>query len=98
MAILKKENEKVRDFYQVIGELSEVDGSVVRGNRILIPTSMRKDKVEMIHDGHQGLVKFSERANQSFGGQEFHETHNKSNSVQVLQREQKHREERAINA
>ena len=47
------------------GELSEMDGLVVRGSRIVVPTEMRKAILERIHDGHQGLGKCRERANQS---------------------------------
>lgn len=56
--------EVVKDFYQVRGELSEIDGLVIRGNRIVIPTE-RKVILARIHDGHQGLVKCRERAYQS---------------------------------
>ncbi|KAI4890200.1 hypothetical protein NFI96_001996, partial [Prochilodus magdalenae] len=57
--------ESARDFYQVRGELSEVDGLVLRGSRIVIPEGMRKVILERIHDGHQGLNKCRERALQS---------------------------------
>ena len=62
---IDKVPETVRDFYQVRGELSEMDGLVVRGSRIVVPTEMRKAILERIHDGHQGLGKCRERANQS---------------------------------
>lgn len=55
----------VRDFYQLRGELSEIDGLVVRGNHIVAPTSIRKEIVERIYDDHQGLVKCKESANHS---------------------------------
>ncbi len=57
--------EAIRDFYQVSGELSEIDGLVIRGSRIVIPTEMRKVILEKIHYRNQGLVKCRERANQS---------------------------------
>lgn len=61
----EKVPEAVRVIYQVRGELSEVDGLVIRGSHIVIPTGMRKIILERIHDGHQGLVKSGEKANQS---------------------------------
>lgn len=55
----------IRHFYQLRGELSELDGLAVRGSRIVIPTAMRELILERIHDGHQGLAKCRDRANQS---------------------------------
>ncbi len=57
--------ESVRDFHQVTGELSELDGLVIRGSRIVIPAGVREMILERIHDGRQGLVKCRERAFQS---------------------------------
>lgn len=57
--------ESVRDFYQVRGELSELDGLVPRGSLIVIPAVMQEMILEKIHDRHQGLVKCRERANKS---------------------------------
>lgn len=61
----KQVPEAVKDFYKVRGELSVVDGLVVRGSRIVIPTTLRSEMIERIHDGHQGLLKCRERAKQS---------------------------------
>jgi hypothetical protein len=51
-----------RELYTVKDELSEFDGLVVRGQRIVIPFSHRKYVLERIHDGHQGITKCRERA------------------------------------
>ena len=52
-----------RELYCVKDDLSEFDGRLVRGNRIVIPHSLRKDILSRIHDGHKGIVKCRERAN-----------------------------------
>lgn len=44
------------------GELSELDGLVVRGSHIVLSVGMRDLILESIYDEHQVLVKFSERA------------------------------------
>ena len=44
-------------------ELSIHQGLVIRGNRIVIPETLRADVLERIHDGHQGLTKCRDRAN-----------------------------------
>ncbi|KAK7105840.1 hypothetical protein V1264_017168 [Littorina saxatilis] len=61
-----KEDVKLaaREFYSVKDELSDHDGLLVRGSRIVIPFSHRKDILGKIHDGHQGIQKCRERANQ----------------------------------
>lgn len=46
-------------------ELSELDGLVVRGSRIVVSLGMRDLILEGIYDEHQVLVNCSERAFQS---------------------------------
>uniref|UniRef100_A0A3Q1EIG7 Gypsy retrotransposon integrase-like protein 1 n=1 Tax=Acanthochromis polyacanthus TaxID=80966 RepID=A0A3Q1EIG7_9TELE len=55
----------IRDYYPVKSELSEYNGIITRGSRILIPSTLRTDILDRIHDGHQGLTKCRERANTS---------------------------------
>ena len=54
-----------REFYGIKDELSEYAGLVTRGGRIVIPWSQREYVLERIHDGHQGINKCRERANQA---------------------------------
>ncbi len=55
----------VRDFHAFKSELSETDGLLTRGNRIIIPESLRGEIIERIHEGHLGLTKCRERAQTS---------------------------------
>ena len=54
-----------RDFFIIRGELSILDGLLVRGDRIVIPFCLRKRILERIHEGHMGVAKCRERAAQS---------------------------------
>ena len=51
-----------RDLYSGYGELRVVDGLLTYGDRIVIPHALRKTVLEIIHQGHQGIVKCRERA------------------------------------
>jgi len=55
----------IREYFPAKSELSEYDGMVIRGSRIVIPGTLRTDILDRIHDGHQGLSKCRERANAS---------------------------------
>ena len=57
--------EEIRQYYAVRGELSVVDGKIVYHNRLVIPSSLRSEVLERIHDGHQGMTRCRERANMS---------------------------------
>lgn len=55
----------IRDYYPVRDELSEYNGLITKGCRMIIPSPLRADVLDRIHDGHQGLSKCRERANTS---------------------------------
>ena len=55
----------VKPFMSVSTELSQQDGLLMRGRRIVIPTSLRADTLQRIHSGHQGITKCHARASQS---------------------------------
>ncbi|XP_065181844.1 uncharacterized protein K02A2.6-like [Sycon ciliatum] len=48
-------------YRQVRGELTVVGKVVLRGQRIVIPTELRHQTVQLAHEGHQGIVKTKER-------------------------------------
>ena len=56
---------EIQQLYSVRGELSVVGGLLVRGSRIVVPKSMQNEVLNKLHDGHLGLVKCRERAQQS---------------------------------
>ena len=60
-------SDKVRPYYGVAQELSVVDGLLLRGNRMVIPQSLRHDILGKIHAGHMGIVKCRERAVREYG-------------------------------
>lgn len=46
----------VRSYWQYKEEVHESDGIMYRGNRIIIPSSQRRDLLHKIHASHQGIV------------------------------------------
>ena len=57
-----KVTSPVSELYDVRDELSESNGLLLRGDRIVIPESLRKETLAKIHDGHFGIEKCRERA------------------------------------
>ena len=52
-------------YYPVQSEITVANGLLLRGNRLIIPASMRLEILDKIHMGHQGITKCRERARQS---------------------------------
>ena len=55
----------VLPFYPVSAEMSVENGLLLRGRRIVIPSSMRLSMLDKLHTGHQGITKCRERARES---------------------------------
>ena len=55
-------------------ELSEADGILLKGEKIMIPSTLRKDMLAKINTSHLGVVKCKQRAKNVFSGQECQET------------------------
>ena len=54
--------KNLREFWSCKDELSVEDGLVLKGERVLIPTTMRSYILRNIHAGHQGMEKCKLRA------------------------------------
>ena len=64
--------ESMQDLPQILqpywclkDELTMLDGLVMKGNRILVPTVMRQDLLQRLHEGHQGRASVLRRARHS---------------------------------
>jgi hypothetical protein len=52
---------KLKEYACAKNELCVLDNIVLRGTRIVIPRKLRKDVLELAHEGHQGIVKTKQR-------------------------------------
>ena len=48
---------KVQEYKKVKDELLVYKGTILRGNRVVVPNTLRDRAVELAHVGHQGVVK-----------------------------------------
>ena len=49
--------------FTVRGDFSIVNGRIIYCNRIVVPSALRSEVLDRIHDGHQSVTKSRERAN-----------------------------------
>ena len=52
----------IQIYWNVRDELSEVEGILLKNDRIIVPPSMRKEMLQRIHQGHMGIEKSKRRA------------------------------------
>jgi hypothetical protein len=55
----------ISPYHTVAAELTIQQDLLMRGNRIVIPATMRREILDQIHVGHQGITKCRERTHQS---------------------------------
>ena len=52
-------------YFNIRDEISVANGLVLKGQRIIVPLSMRKEMKQIIHSGHQGIEKCKARAREA---------------------------------
>ncbi|XP_054281390.1 uncharacterized protein K02A2.6-like [Macrosteles quadrilineatus] len=57
--------DNLKPYFTVRDEISFCDGLLLRGERLIIPTTLRKEMLTRIHTGHLGITKCRLRANNS---------------------------------
>ena len=50
-------HHKVRPYWNFMNEISEIDGILFRGDRVMIPNSMQAYMLKVIHQSHLGVIK-----------------------------------------
>ena len=55
----------LKQYFPVKDELSVTNGLLLRGNRLVIPQSLRSEMLQKLHTGHQGISKCRQRGLQS---------------------------------
>ena len=58
-------NDAMKPYWSTRGELTVVQNILLKGTRIVIPSSMRLEILDKIHEGHQGIAKCREHAKSS---------------------------------
>ena len=58
-------HDAIKHYWTVRGELSVVIGVLMKASRIMVPSTMRLQVLDKMHEGHQGIVKSRERAKTS---------------------------------
>ena len=60
--IKSKIPKPVRQYYNVREDITAIDGLLLKGHRIIIPSELRSEVRNLIHAGHQGMDKCMARA------------------------------------
>ena len=53
---------EIQEFWNYRDEMSEIDGVVMKGDRIVIPATLRSEMLARVHDNHLGIEKCRRRA------------------------------------
>ena len=61
----------LKQYFPVRLELSVHDGLLLKGNQLVIPSSMQSEIIHCLHAGHQGITKCRARAKTQCGGQDL---------------------------
>ena len=56
----------IRPFHSFRDDLVEVDGLILRENRLVVPQSLQRDMLNVLHEAHLGIVKLKQRARNLF--------------------------------
>ena len=62
---IKKVDPEIRTFWSLRDDISLLEGLLLSGSRIIIPSESRKRTLSSIHEGHQGETKCLLRAKEA---------------------------------
>ena len=54
--------QSLKPYYHFRAEIAEVDGVLMKGNKIIVPDLLKEEMLSKIHEGHMAIVKCQERA------------------------------------
>ena len=54
--------KEIQEYWNIRDQLSEVDGILLKGEKLIIPNALRNSMIKRIHMGYMGIVKCSQRA------------------------------------
>ncbi|CAC5389777.1 unnamed protein product [Mytilus coruscus] len=55
-------NDKIKPYWDYREEIHEAQGLVFKGEKIVVPFALRKEMLQRIHEGHQGIERCKNRA------------------------------------
>ena len=58
--------QSVQTYFGFREELAIVNGLIVKGHRVVIPSQLRDEALKLLHSSHMGIVKTKDRARTSF--------------------------------
>ena len=58
-------HDTVKPYWPFRGDLTVVHGILLKSSRIVVPSAMRLQVLDKVHEGHQGTLKCRERAKTS---------------------------------
>ncbi|KAK2183299.1 hypothetical protein NP493_317g02103 [Ridgeia piscesae] len=56
--------QSLKPYYHFRGDITEIDGVLVKGPKVIIPKTLQGDMLKKIHEGHLGIEKCQARARQ----------------------------------
>lgn len=67
----KNNDEKLRPYFSRRSELSAPEGCILWGSRVVIPEPGREKLLDLLHEGHPGIVRMKTWQGSTCGGQEL---------------------------
>ena len=58
----RKVDDSIKPYLMCAPELSLTDGCIMRGQRVVVPTTLRQQVLKELHEGHLGIVRMKEIA------------------------------------
>ena len=56
----------IRNYFNFREELAVIDGFIVKGHHVVIPSSLQNEALRLLHSSHMGIVKTKDQARTSF--------------------------------